>query len=56
MAQIRPDVHCSHIGPTGGAFCNNDRTYDGIVEERLFTHSPMIAWGYGLGNKSVTEL
>ncbi|KUI58126.1 hypothetical protein VP1G_05441 [Cytospora mali] len=46
MVPIRPSVHCSHIGPTGGDYCTNDRTYAGMVEQPLFTNQPFVPYGY----------
>ncbi|KAH8879169.1 hypothetical protein GQ53DRAFT_789476 [Thozetella sp. PMI_491] len=36
MVPFRPDVHCAHIGPTGGGYCSNDRTYATSVEDVFF--------------------
>ncbi len=51
MVAIRPAVHCPHIGPTGGGYCNDDKTYDQTVLETYFTNFP---WSYSgeLGNTS----
>ncbi|KAF8188265.1 hypothetical protein K438DRAFT_1972451 [Mycena galopus ATCC 62051] len=35
MLQLRPSVHCPHIGPTGGDMCF-DHTYDSMVTESPF--------------------
>ncbi|KAH8660044.1 hypothetical protein BX600DRAFT_467128 [Xylariales sp. PMI_506] len=37
MVPFRPDVHCMHIGPTGGGYCTNDRTYGDFVSTAYFT-------------------
>lgn len=33
MVAYRPDIHCSHIGPTGGGYCEDDLTYEGVVND-----------------------
>ncbi|KAJ4345083.1 hypothetical protein N0V95_005930 [Ascochyta clinopodiicola] len=43
MVKYRPEVHCSHIGPTGGGECDDAITYVEKVEERLDANSPWIA-------------
>ncbi|ROW07798.1 hypothetical protein VMCG_03582 [Cytospora schulzeri] len=53
MVPMRPSVHCSHIGPSGGDYCVNDRTYAGMVQEPLFTNSPFVPYGYGDSNATV---
>ena len=40
MVPFRPEVHCPHIGKTGGGFCNDDKTYPQTVMENFFTNSP----------------
>lgn len=42
MVQYRPEVHCPHIGPTGGGMCVDDQTYEGKVREDYFTHIPFV--------------
>ncbi len=37
MVPYRPTVHCSHIGPTGGGMCTNDRTYASFVSNPFFS-------------------
>ncbi|PYI07349.1 hypothetical protein BO78DRAFT_91510 [Aspergillus sclerotiicarbonarius CBS 121057] len=39
MVRYNPDVHCAHIGPTGGDYCVDDQTYEGVVLERYFRTS-----------------
>ncbi|KAJ5768914.1 hypothetical protein N7520_003473 [Penicillium odoratum] len=46
MVQYRPDVHCMHIGPTGGGYCVDDRSYQQTVLQRYFNES-WIPFGYG---------
>jgi hypothetical protein len=46
MVKYRPDVHCSHIGPSGGGYCVDDMTYPGTVLQRYFKDS-WIPFGYG---------
>lgn len=52
MVPYRPDVHCSHIGPTGGGYCTDDRTYTGTVTQSFFTNHPFVPYGYA--NKNAT--
>ncbi|KAF2679928.1 hypothetical protein K458DRAFT_393491 [Lentithecium fluviatile CBS 122367] len=40
MVKFRPDVHCSHIGKTGGGQCDDTISYQEKVEEQYFTNSP----------------
>ena len=35
MVKHRPEVHCSHIGPTGGGQCDDSTTYVERVVEAL---------------------
>ncbi|KAL8761029.1 MAG: hypothetical protein Q9184_002818 [Pyrenodesmia sp. 2 TL-2023] len=46
MVPFRPDVHCSHIGKTGGGYCNDDKTYVETVMENYFTNSPFVPFGF----------
>jgi len=46
MVPLRPQTHCSHIGPTGGHYCTNDRTYVDNVREDIYTKAPFIPYGY----------
>lgn len=39
MVRYNPDVHCAHIGPTGGAYCVDDQTYEEVVLQRYFRAS-----------------
>lgn len=45
MVPLRPEVHCPHIGPSGGGMCVDDRTYVGNLEENYFVNSPFLAPG-----------
>ncbi|KAG9647851.1 hypothetical protein KCU95_g9871, partial [Aureobasidium melanogenum] len=49
MVPLRPEVHCPHIGPTGGGMCADDRTYVGNLEETYFVNSPFLAPGLAGG-------
>lgn len=49
MVPLRPDVHCAHIGPSGGGMCVDDRTYVGNLEENYFVNSPFLAPGLAGG-------
>ncbi|KAF2800302.1 hypothetical protein K505DRAFT_264204 [Melanomma pulvis-pyrius CBS 109.77] len=42
MIKYRPDVHCSHIGKTGGGMCDDSISYETKVQEQYFTNSPWI--------------
>jgi hypothetical protein len=46
LVPSRPDVHCSHIGPTGGGMCCDDSTYAQKVEEQYF-RGPFLPFGGG---------
>ncbi|KAJ5715241.1 uncharacterized protein N7483_012422 [Penicillium malachiteum] len=46
MVQYRPDVHCSHIGPSGGGYCVDDMSYSQTVLQKYFNDS-WIPFGYG---------
>ncbi|KAJ5280063.1 hypothetical protein N7478_005435 [Penicillium angulare] len=46
MVQYRPDVHCPHIGPSGGGYCVDDMNYTQTVLQRYFSDS-WIPFGYG---------
>jgi hypothetical protein len=35
MVPLRPDVHCPHIGPTGGGMCMDDIDYDTVAETSI---------------------
>jgi hypothetical protein len=43
MVKYRPEVHCSHIGPSGGGQCEDGTTYIQRVEDNLDQNSPWIA-------------
>lgn len=45
MVPLRPEVHCPHIGPSGGGMCVDDRTYIGNLEENYFVNTPFLAPG-----------
>ena len=47
MVPLRPAVHCPHIGPTGGGFCDDLLSYSDTVEANYFTNSPFV---YGNGS------
>lgn len=46
MIPYRPEVHCAHIGPTGGGYCVDDMSYTQTVLQRYFNDS-WIPYGYG---------
>lgn len=43
MVKYRPEVHCSHIGPSGGGQCDDSTTYVERVSDKLDQNSPWIA-------------
>ena len=47
MVPLRPEVHCPHIGKTGGGYCTDDTTYLDTVMQDYFSNSPYIPYGYG---------
>ncbi|KAL2042776.1 hypothetical protein N7G274_004535 [Stereocaulon virgatum] len=49
MVPIRPDVHCPHIGPSGGGYCDDDTTYVGTVTQNYFTNFPFVYGGNATG-------
>ncbi|KAJ0108897.1 hypothetical protein J7T55_005440 [Diaporthe amygdali] len=53
MVPIRPSVHCSHIGPSGGDYCKDERTYGATVQEPLFTNQPFVPYGYADSDANV---
>ncbi|KAF2274437.1 uncharacterized protein EI97DRAFT_435269 [Westerdykella ornata] len=42
MVAFRPEVHCSHIGPTGGGMCDDTISYQTKASEEYFTNSAWI--------------
>ena len=46
MVPYRPDVHCPHIGRTGGGYCSDDKDYVMTVTEDYFRNSPFVPFGY----------
>ncbi|BGP44477.1 hypothetical protein JCM10450v2_000291 [Rhodotorula kratochvilovae] len=62
MVQFRPDVHCSHVGPSGGDMCIN-RDYMEVTTAFPFKQTfiaPNTTWNdrdmRGLSDKSIKEL
>ncbi|KAI4159475.1 MAG: hypothetical protein LQ342_006554 [Letrouitia transgressa] len=47
MVPYRPDVHCSHVGKTGGGYCGDDKDYVKTVTEAFFHNAPYIPFGHG---------
>ncbi|KAL3456721.1 hypothetical protein BJX64DRAFT_296475 [Aspergillus heterothallicus] len=45
MVQYRPTEHCPHIGPSGGNYCVDDKTYAAVVTEDYFRESFVAAAG-----------
>ncbi|PYH92295.1 hypothetical protein BO71DRAFT_383817 [Aspergillus ellipticus CBS 707.79] len=44
MVRFDPDMHCPHIGPSGGEYCVNDQTYAQKVLQKYFRKS-WLAYG-----------
>ncbi|KAL9634652.1 MAG: hypothetical protein Q9164_003963 [Protoblastenia rupestris] len=42
MVQARPSTHCSHIGPSGGGYCGDEKSYVGTVTDKYFSNSPFV--------------
>jgi hypothetical protein len=42
MVPYRPEVHCPHIGPSGGGMCVDDYTYVSKVTEKYFSNAPFM--------------
>jgi len=47
MVPARPQVHCPHIGPSGGGMCVDDYSYRSKVLEPYFTLGAFVPYGYG---------
>ncbi|KAL8818159.1 MAG: hypothetical protein Q9223_003142 [Gallowayella weberi] len=45
MVAFRPEVHCPHIGKTGGGYCDDDKTYLQTIGENYFERSPFVPFG-----------
>ncbi|KAE8355379.1 hypothetical protein BDV28DRAFT_163146 [Aspergillus coremiiformis] len=54
MVQYRPKEHCSHIGPSGGNMCVDDKSYAETVMEAYYPQS-WVAYGYGDDNMWVLK-
>jgi hypothetical protein len=46
MVRYRPEVHCRHIGPTGGGECDDLLNYTAVVEDDLDANSPWITTAF----------
>ncbi len=56
MVPFRPDVHCSHIGKTGGGKCDDVKTFLQTVGEDYFARSPLVPYGFrGSGGLVVAD-
>ncbi|KAM0800059.1 hypothetical protein BDR22DRAFT_259805 [Usnea florida] len=49
MVPLRPEVHCPHIGPTGGGYCVDYPSYAVTVGQTYFTNFP-----FAYGNSSLS--
>ncbi|KAF2405160.1 hypothetical protein EJ06DRAFT_525706 [Trichodelitschia bisporula] len=56
MIPYRPEVHCPHIGPSGGGMCVDDTTYSQKVLEPYFTHAPFVPYGYASKNATIAAM
>lgn len=46
MVPYRPEVHCPHIGVTGGGYCTDNTDYAFTVNNDYFTNSPYVPYGH----------
>ncbi|KAL9103923.1 MAG: hypothetical protein Q9163_001071 [Psora crenata] len=42
MVPFRPSTHCPHIGPSGGGYCDDDRSYIDTVTQNYFSNYPFV--------------
>lgn len=56
MLPLRPEVHCSHVGKTGGDMCVDDLTYAQKVLQPVFTNAPFIPLGHQSSNVTVADM
>jgi hypothetical protein len=56
MIPFRPEVHCPHIGPSGGGMCVDDATYAQKVLQPYFTNAPFIPYGYESTNATIAAM
>ena len=56
MVPARPQVHCPHIGPSGGGMCVDDYTYRSKVLEPYFTLGSFVPYGYGSRNGDLAAM
>lgn len=49
MVPLRPEVHCPHIGPSGGGYCDDTPSYADTLEAKYFTN---YKFAYGNGSLS----
>jgi hypothetical protein len=56
MIPLRPEVHCPHVGKTGGNMCVDDLTYAQKVLQPVFTNHPLVPFGYESSNVTVAEM
>ncbi|KAK8174034.1 hypothetical protein IWX90DRAFT_428600 [Phyllosticta citrichinensis] len=43
MVAFRPELHCPHIGPSGGDMCVDDLAYAAVVAEKVYD-TPFLPW------------
>lgn len=55
MVPFRPEVHCSHIGRSGGGYCVDDMTYNQVVRQDIYFNTPFVPYGYGSTNATIAE-
>jgi len=56
MVPFRPDVHCPHIGPSGGGYCTNDLVYQDVVLQPYFTNSPFVPKKFTSKNATIAAM
>jgi len=55
MVPYRPGVHCSHIGRTGGGFCEDDMSYSEVVRQGLYLNAPFVPYGYQNADEAIAH-
>ena len=55
MVPFRPQVHCPHIGKSGGGMCTDDITYQGTVDSSYFANGTFIPNGFVAANQTTLD-
>jgi hypothetical protein len=56
MLPLRPEVHCPHVGKSGGDMCIDDLTYAQKVLQPVFTNAPFVPLGCHSSDVAVAEV